>query len=270
MYAFMPAPETDMPQPELSLVVPAHNEEGNLALLVEQCDKTLRQRGVALELILVDDGSTDDTRAIATDLAKDNPWVVVLSRKQCQGQSSAMFAGIQAATAPHTATLDADLQNDPADLYDMLQKVQAGEADLVQGDRSRNRKDSVARRYASIVGRTARGLLLGDSVRDTGCSARVMRSDLAKQLPLQYKGMHRFVPVYISTLGGKIVEMPVNHRPRHAGVTKYGVGAISRGYNGLRDCFAVRWMRKRLRQTAAERINLTPSEPTDSSQTGAE
>lgn len=246
---------------DLSLVVPAHNEEGNLALLVEQCDKTLRQRGVGLELILIDDGSTDSTRRTAQALMADHPWVRLLSRDRCQGQSSAMYAGIQAAQAPHTATLDADLQNDPADLYDMLQKAQGGEADLVQGDRSRNRKDSVARRYASLVGRTARGLLLGDSVRDTGCSARVMRSDLAKRLPLQYKGMHRFVPVYIAALGGRIVEMPVNHRPRHAGVTKYGVGAISRGWNGLLDCFAVRWMRKRLRETDA--VTQAANEQTD-------
>jgi glycosyltransferase involved in cell wall biosynthesis len=162
-----------------------------------------------------------------------------------------MSAGIAAATAPFTATLDADLQNDPADLLPMLRKAQSGDADIVQGDRSRNRKDSVARRYASIIGRRARGLLLGDSVRDTGCSARVIRSDLAKQIPLQYKGVHRFVPVYVKALGGRVVEMPVNHRARHAGVTKYGVGVITRGWNGLLDCFAVWWMRNRLRKTDA-------------------
>lgn len=249
--------EHDNTLPDLSLVVPAHNEEGNLALLIEQCEKTLRQRGVNLELILVDDGSTDTTRSTAQSLMVSNSWVKLLTRDQCQGQSSAMYAGIKAASAPFTATLDADLQNDPADLYDMLQTAQAGKADLVQGDRSRNRKDSAARRYASLVGRTARGLILGDSVRDTGCSARVMRSDLAKQLPLQYKGMHRFVPIYIRALGGRIVEMPVNHRPRNAGVTKYGVGAISRGWNGLLDCFAVRWMRNRLRDTQAQQAQAT-------------
>lgn len=241
---------------DLSLVIPAHNEQDNLQLLIEQIDQSLRQQGANVELILVDDGSTDATRSTAEALMPAHPWVRLLTRDRCQGQSSAMFAGIQAATAPFTATLDADLQNDPADLLGMLHKAQAGEADLVQGDRSRNRKDSTARCYASLIGRTARGLLLGDSVRDTGCSARVMRSDLAKQLPLQYKGMHRFVPVYIAALGGRIVEVPVNHRPRHAGVTKYGVGVISRGFNGLLDCFAVWWMRSRLRKTAA-----TPAGP---------
>lgn len=248
----MTQPADDKPAYDLSLVVPAHNEEGNIDMLIEQVDKTLRQQGASVELILVDDGSTDGTRKLIQSHMIKHPWVRLIGRDDCQGQSAAMYAGIQAATAPFTATLDADLQNDPADLVAMLKTCQAGGADLVQGDRSRNRRDSVARRYASIIGRRARGLLLGDSVRDTGCSARVMRSDLAKQLPLQYKGMHRFVPVYIKTLGGRIVEMPVNHRPRHAGVTKYGVGAISRGWNGLRDCFAVRWMRSRLRKTDAK------------------
>ena len=244
----------------LSLVIPAHNEQDNLALLVEQIEKSLRDHGVEVELILVDDGSTDQTLAVAQQLMIGRPWVRVLTRGQCQGQSSAMFAGIQAASAPWTATLDADLQNDPADLLQMLYQAQTNsEIDMVQGDHSHDRKDSAMRRYASIVGRTARRVLLGDSVRDTGCSARVVRTDLAKLIPLQYKGMHRFVPVYVAALGGRIIEMPVNHRPRHAGVTKYGVGAISRGWNGLLDCFTVRWMRKRLRRTyATEAKPATP------------
>jgi len=243
--------------PDLSLVIPAHNEQDNLALLIEQIDLSLRQQGVDVELILVDDGSTDNTRQMTRALMADHPWVRLLTRDQCQGQSSAMYAGIQAARAPYTATLDADLQNDPADLLAMLKRVQAGDADLAQGDRSRARKDSAARRYASAVGRSARKLLLGDGVRDTGCSARVMRTELARQIPLQYKGMHRFVPVYIAALGGRIVEMPVNHRPRHAGVTKYGVGVFSRGFNGLIDCFAVRWMRNRLRKTTAQAATVS-------------
>lgn len=238
--------------PELSLVIPAHNEEGNVALLAEQVDAALVQQNVDLELILVDDGSTDDTRQAIERLMVEHDWIRLLWRDDCQGQSAAMGAGIAAATGAFTATLDADLQNDPSDLLPMLRKAQAGEADMVQGDRSGDRKDSAARRYASIIGRRARGLLLGDNVRDTGCSARVIRSDLAKQIPLQYKGMHRFVPVYTAALGGKVVEMPVNHRPRHAGVTKYGVGVITRGWNGLLDCFAVWWMRNRLRKTDAQ------------------
>ncbi len=239
--------------PRLSVVVPAHNEEDNLALLVKQIDGSLRQQGVDAELVLVDDGSTDGTLEVARSLSAEHAWVRVLHRGKCQGQSSAMFAGVHAALAPLVATLDADLQNDPADLLTMLERVESGEADMVQGDRSANRKDSVARRYASIVGRSARRLLLGDSVRDTGCSARVLRAAYARQVPLQYKGMHRFVPVYVAALGGVVKEQPVHHRPRHAGVTKYGVGVITRGWNGLQDCFAVVWMRKRLRDTRVDR-----------------
>lgn len=250
-------PDTSSVTPRLSVVVPAHNEQDNLAMLVEQIDTSLRQKGVDTELVLVDDGSTDQTRSVAEALIADNPWVRLLHRAQCAGQSSAMYAGIQASRAPWIATLDADLQNDPADLLPMLERVEAGEADMVQGDRSANRKDSIARRYASIVGRSARRMLLGDGVRDTGCSARVMNAEYARQIPLQYKGMHRFFPVYVAALGAKVVEHPVHHRPRHAGVTKYGVGVISRGYNGLIDCFAVSWMRKRLRDTDAHPIEAS-------------
>lgn len=245
----MTAPGTT-PPPQLSIVVPALNEQDNVGPLVEQVDQTLRQRGVEVELIVVDDGSTDQTRARLVELSRTRPWLKVIARDQRRGQSAAMLAGIQAAAAPYVATLDADLQNDPADLYEMLQMVQRGEADLVQGDRSHDRRDSVVRKVGSVVGRTTRRWLLSDPIRDTGCSARVMRRDLAVQLPLQYAGMHRFIPAYTRMLGGRVVECRVTHRPRAAGQTKYGLGILNRGPRGLFDCLAVRWMTRRYRDTA--------------------
>ena len=163
------------------------------------------------------------------------------------GQSAAMKAGVAAATGRHVGFLDADLQNDPADLPRMLALLKEKGVDLVQGDRSAARQDTAGRRVASVIGRRARGAILSDPVRDTGCSARVLRADLAKKLPLEFKGMHRFIPAFCRVLGARIVEMPVTHRPRSAGVTKYGVGPITRGAAGLRDCFAVRWMASRYR-----------------------
>jgi glycosyltransferase involved in cell wall biosynthesis len=163
------------------------------------------------------------------------------------GQSAAFHAGFRAARGRLVAVLDADLQNDPADLPAMLDLMSQTGADLIQGDRSRVRKDSIVRRWGSVVGRASRRLLLADGVRDTGCSLRVMKRDVAMALPLEFKGMHRFIPATAASLGFTVVEMPVNHRPRQAGKTKYGMGITKRAIPGLIDCFAVRWMRTRRR-----------------------
>ena len=240
--------------PELSVVIPALNEAENVKPLVEEIDRTVRGAGIEAELIIVDDGSTDGTHERLLELAATRPWLRVLRRDSPQGQSAAMGAGIAAARGAFIATLDADLQNDPADIPAMLEMLKRQGADFVQGDRSRNRSDTWMRRRASWVGRSARNLILRDPVRDTGCSARVLRAEVARRLPLQYKGMHRFFPAYAARLGAKIIEFPVTHRPRAAGHTKYGVGVLSRGLAGLADCFAVRWMGKRLRDVCAEEL----------------
>ncbi|MGF1632847.1 MAG: glycosyltransferase family 2 protein [Phycisphaerae bacterium] len=252
-----PPPPTDL-TPTLSIVVPALNEQDNVGPLAEEVARTLNERdGLDVELIIVDDGSDDQTPHRLAELCRKHPWVVALRRERPEGQSAAMYAGIQAARGAYVATLDADLQNDPGELGAMLALLQKHNADLVQGDRSADRQDTFMRRRASGVGRGARRLILGDPVRDTGCSARVLRAEYAKQLPLQFKGMHRFVPAYCRLLGAKIVEMPVKHRRRHSGTTKYGVGVLSRGLRGLVDCFAVRWMARRIRPTQVSRISTT-------------
>ncbi|MDP6057304.1 MAG: glycosyltransferase family 2 protein, partial [Pirellulaceae bacterium] len=171
-------------------------------------------------------------------------WVRVLHQPKRMGQSAAMHRGIQAARAPFIATLDADLQNDPGDLPNLFQIVSSGRADMAQGRRVR-RQDSIVRKVSSWVGRTTRAIILGDTISDTGCSTRVVRTELAAQFPLQFAGMHRFLPIYARMLGADVVEVPVQHHPRQAGVTKYGI--LNRAMAGLCDCFAVRWMRKRLR-----------------------
>ena len=241
--------------PELSIVVPALDEAENVGPLVVEVEKGVREAaGLDAELIVVDDGSTDGTSNRLLALAETRPWLRVLRRATPMGQSAAMSAGIHAARGRYVATLDADLQNDPADLPKMLATLKELDVDFVQGDRSRNRRDSFMRRRASGVGRKTRRLLLGDPIRDTGCSARVLKSDLAKRLPLQYKGMHRFFPAYAQRMGARIAEYPVTHRPRAAGVTKYGVGPLSRGLAGLFDTLAVRWMGTRLRSVEADEL----------------
>lgn len=247
----------------LSVVAPAHNEADNIERLVEEVGRAAGAvadrlgRPGAFEFVLVDDGSTDQTRSRALALAASRPWLRVLAMTQTppgkgNGQSAAFHAGFRACRGELVAVLDADLQNDPSDLAAMLELMQRERADMVQGDRSRNRRDNVVRRVGSWVGRVFRSWILADTIRDTGCSLRLMKRDVALQLPLEFRGMHRFIPVTARKLGYKVVEMPVSHRARVAGETKYGMGVLSRAIPGLVDCFAVRWMSKRRRPVSSQ------------------
>ncbi len=247
------------PDLALSVVAPAHNEEENVRALVDQVGAAAAQTVEALgepegsfEFVLVDDGSTDRTRAIALEMAAQRPWLRVVAMTDTppgrgNGQSAAFHAGFRAARGGLIAVLDADLQNDPADLPAMARLLREKRADMVQGDRSANRRDNLVRRAGSVVGRTFRRWILADTIRDTGCSLRLMRREIALAIPLQFKGMHRFIPVTARHLGYTVLEMPVTHRPRVAGETKYGMGITQRALPGLIDCFAVRWMRARRR-----------------------
>lgn len=246
--------------PRVSVVAPAHNEEENIDRLVQEVHDALAPRGIAFEFIVVDDGSTDSTRAKVQSLMKDRPWLrcVAMTRTppgKGNGQSAAFHAGFRATRGEFVAVLDADLQNDPAEIPQMLDLLLAQQADMVQGDRSHARKDNAIRKIGSWVGRVFRKMLLGDTIRDTGCSLRLMKREIAVQLPLEFRGMHRFIPVTARHLGYKVVEMPVKHRPRIAGVPKYGLGIVQRAIPGLIDCFAVRYMRNRRRPVSGVEVS---------------
>ncbi len=243
--------------PLLSVVAAAHNEEDNVARLLREIDAALGSAGAEYEVIVVDDGSTDATLARLAELRGRHARLRVLRMRRTPpgrgaGQAAAFAAGIRAARGEFVVTMDADCQNDPADIPLMLDVLRAQGADMVQGDRSRARRDSLVRRVSSHVGRLSRRLLLGDTIRDTGCSLRLVRRALALQLPLEYRGMHRFIPLTARQLGGKVIEMDVHHRPRTAGRTKYGIG--NRAISGLIDCFAVRWMRSRRRDASFDEL----------------
>jgi dolichol-phosphate mannosyltransferase len=249
---------------EVSVVAPAHNEEDNVRALVDQVGAALSPLGIPFEFVLVDDGSTDRTREIGAALAAQTPWLRVVAMTNTppasgNGQSAAFHAGFRAARGRLIAVLDADLQNDPADLPAMLDLLAREHADMVQGDRSHARQDGAVRKWGSVVGRKFRLWLLGDRIRDTGCSLRVMTRELALALPLEFKGMHRFIPATAHTLGYKVVEMPVHHRARVAGVPKYGMGITKRAIPGLIDCFAVRWMRNRRRPVTSVEVSGGPA-----------
>jgi len=251
---------------ELSVVAPAHNEEDNVGELVGQVGAAIEPLGIAWEFIIVDDASRDATATKVRELMPDRPWLrlIELSKPATggNGQSVAFKIGFQRARGRLIAVLDADLQNDPGDLPAMLEKLRETGADFVQGDRSHARRDNWVRRQTSRIGRWFRRLIVGDTIRDTGCSLRVMTREIAVRLPLEFKGMHRFIPATARHMGYAVVEMPVNHRPRHAGETKYGsLGITKRAIPGLIDCFAVRYMRNRRRwaEVADDRTGATAS-----------
>ena len=237
---------------DISIVAPAHNEHENVVTLVTQVADAMTSSGYTFEFIIVDDGSSDSTRSSVKELMQKYSWLRCIAMTNTppgkgNGQSAAFHAGFRSCRGRMVASLDADLQNDPADIPRLIRKMKETGADMVQGDRSQARQDNVVRKITSWVGRVFRGMILKDTIRDTGCSLRVMRREIAVKLPLEFRGMHRFIPVMARHFGYAVVEMSVNHRPRIAGETKYGFGIVQRGIPGLIDCFAVRYMRNRRR-----------------------
>lgn len=239
---------------DLSIVVPALNEQDNVDSLLAAVATAMADAGLSAELIVVDDGSSDQTLARLHEHLIRCSWLRVLHWTRPRGQSAALGAGIGAARAPYIAMLDADLQNDPADLNELLKRVRCGDVEMAQGVR-RNRKDNFVRRVSGRVGRTARLLILGDRTADTGCSTRVLCAELARQLPMQFAGMHRFLPAYARMIGATVVEVNVRHHARRAGATKYSIR--NRIFKGLIDCLALRWMDRRLRQLTCESAERT-------------
>lgn len=222
--------------PAISVVVPLYNEEDNVAEMQQQIDAALAGRDY--ELVLVDDGSKDATLARIVP----GPRVRVIVFAKNSGQSAAMHAGIHQSKGDVIVTLDGDLQNDPADIPAMIAKLdEAPGYDLVCGYRAK-RKDTTFKRLQSRIANFVRSRFVGDHVRDTGCTLKVMRRDCREAL-LLFNGMHRFIPALIRNMGWRVTEMPVNHRPRIHGVSKYGFG--NRALRATMDMFGVRWLNSR-------------------------
>ncbi|HLW35040.1 MAG TPA: glycosyltransferase family 2 protein [Chthoniobacterales bacterium] len=220
--------------PEISVVVPVFNEEENLPILQSELRAALA--GLDYELIFVDDGSTDRSAESIERAAN----VRVLRFEKNTGQSAALYAGIKAARGRTIVMIDSDLQNDPADIPRLIAEISRG-ADLVCGFRAR-RKDTLSKRLTSRIANFVRSRFTRDYVRDTGCTLKAMRRGCADAL-VPFKGMHRFIPALIRGAGFTLVEIPVNHRPRRFGQTKYGFG--SRAWRATMDMFGVRWLLSR-------------------------
>lgn len=227
-------------RPDLSVVVPAYNEVESLPPLFAELRAALEATGRTWELIVVDDGSTDGTAAALEAEAARDPRVVPLVLEKNAGQSAALAAGLSRIRGDIVVTLDADLQNDPADLPRLLEAL--ANADVVSGVRG-TRNDSWMRRVSSKVANATRRAVLGDPVTDIGCSFKVYRREVLEGLPM-FVGVHRFLPALCVFRGARFAEVTLNHRARQHGVSKYGLG--NRLWRGIADLNGVLWLRSRL------------------------
>lgn len=224
---------------QYSVVIPLKNEEDNITDLIEELEPVMLRLKKPWELICIDDGSTDNTLKILTGLLSQKPYLRLLAFNKNYGQSSAFDAGFKAAKGEYVITLDGDRQNDPADIPKLLDAIHY--CDLACGARV-NRKDPWSKKITSLMANFVRRNICDDDVSDTGCSLKAYRSSALRQIKM-YNGMHRFLPALFKIEGLRIVEVPVNHRERTKGQTKYNF--FNRSFNTIADLVAVRWMKKR-------------------------
>jgi glycosyltransferase involved in cell wall biosynthesis len=221
----------------LSVVVPVYNEVQNIAPLHAELSAALERLGREYEIIYVDDGSTDGSFGLLADLPARDARVTVVRFARNYGQTAALAAGFDRSTGAVIATLDGDLQNDPADIAVLLAKLEEG-YDLVAGWRVPRQDPLVSRRIPSVLANALIGWITGVRLHDYGCTLKVMRRDVVSGLRL-YGEMHRFIPALANDLGARIGELQVRHRPRRAGVSKYG---LSRTVRVLLDLVTVKFL----------------------------
>jgi dolichol-phosphate mannosyltransferase len=239
--------------PELSFVIPCHNEEGNLRPLVTAIREATEPLKCSFEIVIVDDYSSDSSWKVLQEIAREDSRVRGLKFAYNCGQSAAMFAGMRDARGKIIITLDADLQNDPRDipvLLDGLKKV-----DCVCGTRveARSKGDNFVRIVSSRIANWVRNKLSGETITDAGCCFRAFKRECVSDLKF-FKGMHRFLPTLFKIDGYTVAEIPIRHNPRASGQAHYGVW--NRLFASFYDLLAVRWMKKRMfRYKVAERLN---------------
>jgi glycosyltransferase involved in cell wall biosynthesis len=223
---------------ELSVVIPVYNEAENIPPLVERLVRALRDVAGPVEVLFVDDGSTDLTLALLKEAQEKDARIRIAHFRHNLGQTAAMAAGFQLARGKAVVTIDGDLQNDPAEIPRLAAML--GEWDAVCGIRVR-RQDALWKRISSRIANGFRNWTTGDDIVDTGCTLKAYRRECLERLEL-YQGMHRFLPTLLKMRGFRITQVPVSHHPRLGGRTKYGTwGRLKKG---LADVWAVRWMKK--------------------------
>ena len=226
--------------PYITILVTVKNERENVSLLVKEIVSAFSPTGMNFEILYVDDGSTDDTYAVILETQKSTPQLRAVQLDKNYGQSTALLAGIKESHGELVATLDGDLQNDPADFTRMIQMLEERSLDMVTGIRS-NRHDSTYRRFQSRIANSVRNMITGDDIVDSACAVRVFRRKCVDDIA-RFKGMHRFMPTLFRMAGYRVEQVSVNHRQRKFGTTKYGM--LNRVFKATSDLFAVRWLQK--------------------------
>src|SRR3954469_9019876 len=243
--------ESTSNHPYISLVVPAYNEQESIPTLLERARASLEKTGRPFEVILVDDGSTDQTPQLLADAMAKFPWLRVIRMKKNGGQSAAFEAGFEAARGEIIATIDADLQNDPEEIPRLLPLLDG--YDMITGWR-KDRQDTPFRKWQSRQANRIRNWITQETVNDSASSLKIYRAHAIKGLKL-FRGAHRYFPTLVKMRGYTVREEPVKHSHRFAGTAKYGFS--NRAFVGIADLFGVRWMKKRYLNYEANEI--TPS-----------
>ncbi len=248
---------------EVSVVLPCFNEAECVSELMAELNTVLDRLGSASEILFVNDASTDRTLNVLRDLQQRYPRVQIINHRQRSGQSAAHASGFRLARGRYIVTMDADGQNDPADIPRLLAAL--ADVDAVCGIR-RRRQDAWIKRASSRIANRFRNVITREHITDAGCAYRALRRSALAEIPV-FNGMHRFLPTLLRMQGYRVIEMDVNHRPRHAGVSKYGIN--NRLWRGLIDCVAMRWLQSRAvpghRVLSIDAIPTSQATPTESS-----
>lgn len=232
-------------KPKISIVIPFYNEEDCVKFVIEELLDVMPEAfGRSWEIIMVDDGSSDGTARLINDLSKSHHQLHSVHITPNCGQSSALEAGFTIACGHTIGTLDGDGQNDPRDFHRLLQEMEKQGVDMMCGVRAQ-RADTFVRKISSRIANGLRSLILKDNISDVGCSIRLFRRECLSRI-LLFKNAHRFFPALIIMAGYTVSQMPVNHRPRLKGLSKYGRGINTRLWVGIVDLAGVYWLKKRM------------------------